>query len=221
MGKAVEVGVPEVVGKAKEFFKALKGGKREGWDKDVLQVVLDAGVMWGNEDDYEWVLESYMNATSNLDRSRYLQALAASPEPYLQQRTLEMALSGKVRKQDVVRLISLVSFMTPTGHTTTWSFLLDSFPAFVAYFGKDTDWTRFNDLLTALSADFLRKWDADLARRLFVDRSVKDVLAGWDWVPERSDLAVKKGLEKCEGRMAWINKWGAEVGKWLEDEAAV
>ena len=54
-------------------------------------------------DEYNFVLEKYLNATENLERNRYLGALGATRDVELQFRNLRFALSGKVRKQDVIK----------------------------------------------------------------------------------------------------------------------
>jgi aminopeptidase N len=113
---------------ALKYFKLVKEGKRDQVPvtADVLGAIYDAGVIYGDLDDYNFIMNKFKTSTFAPDQQLYLHALASSKTPYLQARTLAFAISGEVRKQDIQSLIRQVATLSPVGHISTWLFLLDN-----------------------------------------------------------------------------------------------
>ncbi|KAJ3041425.1 hypothetical protein HDV00_009405 [Rhizophlyctis rosea] len=212
LGMAVGVGVEEEVGRCREFFEGLRKGDAGEFDPDVLQVVLSGGVKYGSKDEYNYILEKYLNATSNLDRNRYLTALGSTRDIELQYSNLRFALSGKVRKQDVVKLFALTTASSPYGSHITLTYILENWEAITTFFGKDSDWTRFNDLLNSVAGRVPFHLDVLQLKEIFVEKKGQ---GEFRWVPDRVEVAVRKGLERNEGWRGWIEKFGGEVGEWV------
>jgi aminopeptidase N len=113
---------------ALKYFELVKQGKRDEIpvSPDVMGAIFDAGVIYGDLDDYNFVMNKFRESTFAPDQQLYLHALASSKTPYLQARTLAFAVSGEVRKQDIQTLIRQVATLSPVGHISTWLFLLDN-----------------------------------------------------------------------------------------------
>jgi len=69
--------------------------------------------------DYDGLLASYMKSTTEEERLRYLEGLASFKNPELVAKTLEFALSGKVKRQDV-RNVILYATANPDARNTIW-----------------------------------------------------------------------------------------------------
>ncbi|TPX61966.1 hypothetical protein SpCBS45565_g07130 [Spizellomyces sp. 'palustris'] len=212
LGKAVFLGDLDTVEEALWYFGKLKNGTSVELTPDVLGVVYDAGVIWGSEADYEWVYKSYLSATSAQEEQRLLHALASVRQPYLQLRTLTLALSEHVRKQDLHRLIAQVSEQSPTGYLITWNFIRDNWNALLAVESSSGDYTRLNNLVGTIVGRFAQKSLVEDAERLFVKRE------GDMFVPPRIEIPVRKGLEKARQRVRWMEVYGDKVGAWLAGE---
>ena len=88
---------------ALQYFRQIKSGVKPALSADVFPAIYDAGVIYGDLDDYLFVLEKFKQSTFASEQAIYLHALAASKTPYLQAKTLAFAISGQVRKQVSVR----------------------------------------------------------------------------------------------------------------------
>lgn len=71
-------------------------------------------------------MAKFLQSTFAPEQQTLLHALASTRTPYLQAKTLEFAISGEVRKQDIQGLISSVNNLSPVGHISTWIFLMDN-----------------------------------------------------------------------------------------------
>ena len=107
-------------------FSQLKSGKTIDVETDVLSAIYDAGVIFGDLHDYEFVRDKFLASTFAPEQQVLLHAMASSRTPYLQAKTLEFAISGKVRKQDIQRLIAQVNGLSPIGHISVWVFMMDN-----------------------------------------------------------------------------------------------
>ena len=122
--EAVRNGHSKTTTKALAFFDAVKRGETIDLSPDTFEAIYIAGVLNGDESDYEFVLDRFLNTTFAPEQIRLLHALASTPVPYLQQRTLELAVSDAVRPQDTISVISSVAVLTPIGHVSVWIFLM-------------------------------------------------------------------------------------------------
>ncbi|RKO87920.1 ERAP1-like C-terminal domain-containing protein, partial [Blyttiomyces helicus] len=221
LSEAVAVNHAPTVKTALEYFAELRGEVDAGHasilttlSPDVLNVIYDTGVICGTEDDYEWVLAQYLDSNSTAqDKARLLHALASAKLPYLQKRTLDLILQGHVRKQDIISLIDRVSLLSPeTGTTIVWEFLMDSWPRIIKLW-QGLDWTGINNLLEKVTGRFVEPLLIAEADRRFVLEADQGF-----FVPPNAQLSVRKGLEKARQNVAWLDRFGADIGGWLKRE---
>ncbi|KAI8912491.1 peptidase family M1-domain-containing protein [Gorgonomyces haynaldii] len=209
--EAIRVRHPETTQKALAYFQLIKAGKQVDLSPDVYGAVYDAGVIHGDLDDYEWVVGKYLESNFAPEQQLLLHALASSPVPYLQARTLEFAIGGQVRQQDVIGLIQNVVDLTPVGHISTWLFFLDNWEKLVSGENGKT-FGKFNNLLKAVTGSFTKPYLIAEAERLFVRKEDPNF-----FVPPHADVSVKKGLETAKQLLAWRQKHGQAVSEWLEE----
>ncbi|KAH6565832.1 hypothetical protein BASA50_000053 [Batrachochytrium salamandrivorans] len=213
MQEAVFSGHAETVKTALEYFTHIRKGEKDKVNvaPDVLSAIMVAGVMYGGEESYEWVLKQYLESTFAPEKQRYLFALASSPVSYLQMRTLNLTLTGEIRKQDVTRLVENVASITPVGHLTAWIFLMDNWKAIAKW--KDYDLTGLGGIIRDIVGKFTNSYLVSEAQRLFVDR--KDPLLV---VPDNILVAVYKGLEISRQLVTWRTLVRSDVAAWLHAE---
>ena len=211
LGEAVRNGHPATVQQALKYYNFYKQGKLEEIkvSPDVFGAIYDAGVIYGDLSDYEFIQQQYLKSTFAPEQQLLLHALAASKSPYLQQRTLEFALTDKVRLQDKQGLIQMVTLLSPVGHISTWIFLMDNWTKLVEYF-EHSGFSHFNDLLQKTIASFTKPYLIHEAERLFIKKQDPDF-----YVPKGARTSVLKGLETCKQMLAWRSLYGAKVTQWL------
>ncbi len=109
-----------------------------------------AGIKYGTALDYDYVLGLYKKSTIATEQQRYLKALASSEDQAIQLRTLELAISGNVRKQDALYLVRyIVQFGGLKSPSFVWSFLKTNWVRLVDFW-KGGDWSKVNDLVCLL-----------------------------------------------------------------------
>ncbi len=86
---------------------------------DLLTPVAHVVTAWGGEEGWTTVLDQYRSSTTPQDKVRYLIALAATRDPSLLARTLDLALGDEVRTQDGCFLIAEV-MANRAGGTLAW-----------------------------------------------------------------------------------------------------
>ena len=214
LGEAVRNGHQETVQTALKYYKFYKEGKRAEIkvSQDVFGAIYDAGVIYGDLSDYEFIQSQFLKSTFAPEQQLLLHALASSKLPYLQTRTLEFALSKQVRLQDKQGLIQMVATLSPVGHITTWIFLMDNWSKLLPFF-EITGFSHFNDLLQKVIASFTKPYLINEAERLFIKRADP-----YFHIPDGARTSVLKGLETCKQLLAWRNLYGAKVTQWLYDQ---
>jgi hypothetical protein len=103
LAEAVRNNHEVTVATALKYFKLFKEGNHDQIpvSADVFGAIYDAGVLYGDLEDYNFILNKFKESTFAPDQQLYLHALASSKTPYLQAKTLAFAISGEVRKQGI------------------------------------------------------------------------------------------------------------------------
>ncbi len=73
------------------------------------------------------ILERYRASTTDEERVTLLEAMSMFKDPRLLSKTLEIALSGEVKKQDVIS-VALAVTRNPDGKQTTWEWIRTNLP---------------------------------------------------------------------------------------------
>ena len=166
-------------------------------------------IFFNKKDDFDWLQEEYIKSTFAAEKVRVLGAMASATQPHLQIKTLDFAISGHVRKQDMMGLISQVASLSPLGHLYTWNWLRSNWVALITIW-KHNDFTRFNDMLRVVVSRFTQQVLVEEAEFLFLHRKDPDF-----FVPPRSHISIAKGLESAKQRIAWVEQHQGDVESWL------
>jgi puromycin-sensitive aminopeptidase len=102
------------------FGRFLSGGG--GLAPDLLTPAARVVATFGGQEAWETILGLYRTATTPQDKVRYLDALAATSDPGLLARTLDLALSDDVRTQDAAFLVGDV-MGSRAGGRLAWQWL--------------------------------------------------------------------------------------------------
>jgi hypothetical protein len=116
LSEAVALDISEIRKAALAYFYSIKHSSQNANNKsaafknfalspDVLNVVWDAGVIYGDDSDFEFVKSEYLKASFAVEKNRIMHALASARKPYQIRNVLEFALSGNVRTQDITSYV--------------------------------------------------------------------------------------------------------------------
>ncbi len=192
-------------------FEDIKNGNLPNLSADVLPAIYNAGVIYGDLEDYLFVMEKFKKSTFASEQIMLLHALASSKTPYLQAKTLEFAISGQVRNQDIQSVISYVVNLSPVGHISAWVFVIDNWEKLLQIF-EGNGFGHFNDLLKDIVSSFTKHYLIVEAERIFVKQSDPEF-----FVPVGARTAVLKGLETAKQLLAWRNLYSSQVEVWLDE----
>ncbi|KAJ3095954.1 hypothetical protein HDU97_006340 [Phlyctochytrium planicorne] len=207
LSEAVALGVKEVVEVALDFYHQMKNNSISlklltptdiqqsiKLPADLLGLVWDAGVIYGDETDYEFVKNLYSKATFASDKERFAHAMASARKEYLIRETLDFAISGSVRKQDITTVIFQVADLYGPAHVHVWNFIRAKWGD-ICKMWNGSDWTTINNMLKNVVSLFSEASLIDEAVRLFVKKTDPE----W-FVPPLAEKAVSKGVELAKVR---------------------
>lgn len=209
LSEAVRNNHYQTVETARNYFRDIKAGRKPLLSADVFPAIYDAGVIYGDLEDYTFVMEMFKKSTFAPEQAILLHALAATKTPYLQAKTLAFAISGQVRKQDIQSVIANVVNLSPVGHISAWVFVMDNWEKLLQIF-DGMGFGKFNDLLKDIVGSFTKHYLIDEAERLFIRQIDPEFV-----VPAGAKVAVMKGLETAKQLLAWKDLYSSDVENWL------
>ena len=83
--------------------------------------------------DYDGLIDRFMKSTTDEERMRYLEGLASFKKPDLVRRTLDFAISGNVKRQDIRNVIAYAT-ANPDARTVTWEWFKSNFQKLISIY---------------------------------------------------------------------------------------
>ena len=114
-------GDKKTIGHARKLFAAVTE-KKNAIPADLRGVVYNTVARNGSASDYAKLLKLYKAAALHEEKNRIGRALGMFKQKELLQKTLALAISNAVRKQDSTRMIAIVS-INPHGRDIAWQFI--------------------------------------------------------------------------------------------------
>lgn len=149
---------------------------------------------------YDQVLKLHRTARDPTIGTKALYLLAEFQEPSLAKRTLDYAVSGQVRNQDAVFLLSDLLRRSGT-RALTWQYLQDNWPKVEAQL------TPLNgNRIVAATGTFCAAGDADKVNSFFSMHKV-----------ESADRALKQAMEKIGECAKLHEEQGPKLAQWLTE----
>jgi aminopeptidase 2 len=105
-GSAGMAGDQKIIDAANAMFRKFQEGDLEVVHPNLKPAVFALALIHGGEKEYDTILARYHSAPTAEERNTCLRVLGRAKDPKLIQRTLELALSGEVKMQDVYMPIS-------------------------------------------------------------------------------------------------------------------
>ncbi|XP_074661085.1 glutamyl aminopeptidase-like isoform X2 [Tubulanus polymorphus] len=187
--------------KGKELFE---GWKTQGTvlDPNLKDVVYHAGIVGGDEDNWNYCWEQYNKTQVPSEKSKLLYALAATKDGILLNKYLQFSLDQtKIRPQDTVSVIISVA-NNRVGKYLAWRFVQQNWDLLVSRYGEGSfDMTK---LILRTPAHFTTQFDHDEVQHFFA--TVKTGSGA---------RAVHQVLETIQMNVDWLKKYKDDVIEWL------
>jgi len=193
-------GDPETIARAKKTFSRATHVKNS-LDPDVRMVVYAIVARYGGRKEQAKLMKMYRSAALHEEKNRIGRALAAFNDKNLLKKTLSFSLSGHVRLQDAVGIISWV-WVNPAGKDLAWSFVKANWKTFLERYGGGHDLAH----LLALASCFTSLKKAKEIERFFK----KNPAPG-------AARTIAQVLEKIRGNAAWLARDQKAIEKHLTE----
>ncbi len=194
---ASHYGDKKIIDEAKKLFK----------NKDKYPIRADVrGIVYSiianNGGLKEWNIfeKMYSNEAFHEEKERYARALASFKNKEMLLKTLNFALSRKVRNQDVPQLITSV-WQNREGRDITWKFIKNNWKIIIKNYG---DGGHFLSRLISPLGSHTKSKDLADAKKFFI----KNIAPG-------AERELAQIYEKIESNVAWLNDDKKLIKEWL------
>jgi aminopeptidase 2 len=196
-------GDEKVVTAAKEMFSKFKTGDRSAIDPNIRSAVYNIVLANGGAEEYEAVYNEFQNAPTADEKNVALRCLGRAKSPELIQRTLGLALSDKVKAQDVY--LPIASLRTHAEGvkalwqwiTSNWEPLVDRLPPSLGMLGT---------VVQISTSAFTTKAQIADIEKFFAGKSTK----GFERV-------LNQSLDSIKARSNWVERDAEVVKAWLKE----
>ncbi|MHB8422383.1 MAG: ERAP1-like C-terminal domain-containing protein, partial [Leptospirales bacterium] len=196
-------GDPGIVAGCRERFERFLQD-RSSLPPDLRLAVFRTVSRHGDESEHKLFAELAGKAESQEEKNRYLAAMAASGKEALLEKTLELSLSGLVRLQDTVSVVSQVG-SNPYGERLAWSFFRDRFDLFRKRY--ESGGFALQRLVKGVSEGFRSREDQIQVEAFFRDHPLEGARRTIEQVLETIDLRTQV-LEREEKSVSDV------LGRW-------
>ncbi|MHB8543499.1 MAG: M1 family metallopeptidase [Leptospirales bacterium] len=196
-------GDPGIVAGCRERFERFLQD-RSSLPPDLRLAVFRTVSRHGDESEHKLFAELAGKAESQEEKNRYLAAMAASGKEALLEKTLELSLSGLVRIQDTVSVVSQVG-SNPYGERLAWSFFRDRFDLFRKRY--ESGGFALQRLVKGVSEGFRSREDQIQVETFFRDHPLEGARRTIEQVLETIDLRTQI-LEREEKSVSDV------LGRW-------
>lgn len=200
-GRAAHLGDPGALKEARARFAKFCAGDERALSPDLRGGVFKAVLAHGGEAEFDKLVSIYEGAKAQELRIAVLAALGASKDPALIRRALEYNLSDKVRKQDLMYIVSSAAG-NAKGRVLAWEFFQEKFETIQTML--DGSGFLLGRLLSMSTSALTSEEDARAVETFF---TVRDVPA--------LQRTVKQCVEKIRCNAGWLQRDGAAVAAWI------
>jgi len=193
----------EVISKCGELFNTHSSGG-DPIPADIRGSVYST-VMRGSTDPdktYNELLDLFNKTDLHEERVRIQSVLGAAPTAELRRKTLDFAVSDKVRSNDTPFVIGAVSHSGWKGREETWQFVKNNYPLWLERY---TGGFLFKRLIGDCCSSFTNMKMYEDVKEFFLTNKAP-----------AAERTVQQSLESIKLRSDWLDRDGEAVAVWLE-----
>ena len=198
LSAAGRYGDMSVVANARELFSNYVRGKGE-INANIRGVVYALVVEYGEQKEWEQLVELYRKEPLQQEKNRMLVALTQCKKEALIEKTLNFFLSDEVRWQDKSRFIAVV-FGNHHGRRLAWNFITTHWDLFEKEYKGLHGFSRLVEGIGDIASTELLAEVTDF----FAKHKVEEL-----------DLTIKQGIERIAANIAWLDRDGEKINAFL------
>jgi len=176
-------------------------------DRELAFSALPLAALNGDAALYDKILEKTKHANSPEEYFLYLQNLSRFGDPQLLQRTLDLAISGDIRSQDVLQVVSGV-MRNPAGQKLAWDFVRSHWPDMEKVGGPFA-----SAQIVGVAGSFCDAGLRDEVKDFFSAHKVPSAERTFKQSLERINYCVDLKTQQSTQLASWLEHKGGSAGK--------
>jgi aminopeptidase 2 len=200
-GSAGLAGDEKIINASREMFEKWAAGDHDAIHPNLRAGVLSMVLRDGGVKEYDAVLKRYHEAPTADERNTCLRSLGRAKTPDLIKRTLDMALSGEIKMQDVYMPIGGLRSHAD-GINTRWTWMKENWEMLVK--ALPPTMTMLSSVVTICVGGFTRKKQLQEVEEFFSDKEKTGF-----------DMALNQALDGIKAKDLWLERDTRDVAQWL------
>jgi len=203
-GSAGIAGDQKIVSAARDMFDKWAAGEYDAIHPNIRASVLAMAVRDGDEKDWEAVLARSHSAPTADERNTCLRVLGRAKKPELIKRTLEIALSGEIKTQDIYMPIGGLG-TSPEGIEKRWDWMCKNWETLIEKLPPSM--TMLSSVVSICSAGFTSEEGLKKVQTFFADKDKKGF-----------DRSLEQSLDSIRSKIGWLERDRKDVESFLKEK---
>ena len=203
-GSAGLAGDEKILKAAKDMFAKWSAGDYDAVHPNLRASVLAMAVRDGGEKEWEAVLARSHDAATADERNTCLRTLGRTQKPELIKRTLELALSGEVKTQDIYMPIGGLG-TTPEGIEKRWDWMQKNWETLIEKLPPSM--TMLSSVVAICVGGFTSQKQLDDVQNFFSDKEKKGF-----------DRSLEQSQDSIRSKIGWLGRDRSDVERFLKDK---
>ena len=200
-GSAGLAGDEKIINASREMFEKWAAGDHDAIHPNLRAGVLSMVLRDGGVKEYDTVLKRYHEAPTADERNTCLRSLGRAKTPELIKRTLDMALSGEIKMQDVYMPIGGLRSHAD-GINARWAWMKENWATLVK--ALPPTMTMLSSVVTICVGGFTRTKQLEEVEQFFSDKEKTGF-----------DMALNQALDGIKAKDSWLERDTRDVAQWL------
>ncbi|KAL7273583.1 Aminopeptidase 2 mitochondrial [Rhizina undulata] len=199
-------GDPIVVKAAQEMFQKFAAGDLDAINPNIRAAVYSIALEYGKnggEKEWEVVYNAFKNGRNSDERNIALKCLGRSTNYENMKKTLELALNGEVKDQDIYLPLSGLRANGPEGVKTIWEWAQANWEVLVKKLPPGL--SMLGSVVQTVTSGFTSEYSIQEIKGFFHDKDVKGF-----------DKNLEQSLDNIMAKALWIKRDSADVENWLK-----
>jgi aminopeptidase 2 len=186
------------------MFEKFAAGDKKAINSNLRGSVYAIALTNGGEKEYDIILNEYRNATNADERNTALRALGRSENPACIKRSLDLALNGEVKEQDIYLPISALRTHA-AGTEALWQWAKDNWDTIVKKLPPGL--SMLGSVVQIVTSGFCSDEKAQNIKDFFATKDCKGF-----------EMGLAQSLDSITVKAGWIRRDKEDVEQWLKEQ---
>ncbi|KAJ3566301.1 hypothetical protein NPX13_g7187 [Xylaria arbuscula] len=202
-GAAGMAGDKEIITAAKDMFGKYMAGDKTAIHPNIRGSVFGMALKYGGKEEYDGILKAFTTSTNTDERNTILRCVGRAKDPELIQRTLDLALSGDVKSQDIYLPASGLR-SHPEGVEALFSWLNDKWPEIYKRLSGNPP--ILGSMVTICTSSFTKPEQLEKVEQFFKDIDTKAY-----------DQPLAQSKDAIRSKISWVQRDRDDVATWVKE----